>query len=467
VTARAGAPCGRCGVRQGGQVLPLALPLLVLLGLCLWWVLDAAMAVSEKRRLVHAADMAALSGAVWQARTLNFDAYMNRAIIANEAVIAQSVSLRSFSDHAHQLMQNSSVVTTWVPFLGQALRILERSWAGIHRALGEVLSALETLTSVVNHDLALAQRTLHVGALQAVPAVVKDTVQRIDPRFELTPGADASLNLWQVQWPRFASFYGGAFRWRQQDVVYRSLDGFSAERQYRWPGTSAFGFRIERRGATELINFESWRALDTLSLHLRRYIVFGSLRERIPLGWGMAAIGGRRLRPPRRTDFAGAYRVNPRAARLAERSAIPRYGYLGLPSLYDLSVAQRDVFSPHPVTLRLRLSEDQRRRAFDLWPIRMPDLTVSGSVSDAESTSNANSTPAASKHFSPTAGDFFAEASASVWFAPAYPRADQQPEAPSLFSPHWQARWQTVSQAERLALATLDGTPLSLAGATP
>lgn len=434
--------------RQGGQLLPLVLPLLTVLGLCLWWVLDTAIAVSEKRRLTQAADMAALSGAVWQARTLNFDAYMNRAIIANEAVIAQSVSLRAFSDHTHQLTQNSAVIASWVPFLGQALRILERSWSGIDRALAPALHSLEAMTSLVNHDLAWAQRSLHVGALQAVPAVIKDQVQSIDPRFELTPGADASLVLWQVQWPRFASFYGGAFRWRQQDVVYRSLDGFTAERYFRWPRSSALGFRIERRGATALHQFEAWRALDTLSLHLRRYIVFGSLRERVPLGWGSATFSQGRLPSLRRSGFAEVYRVNPRAARLAERSAIARSGYLGLPSLYDLSVAQRQSFSPHPITLRLRLPREKRLSPFNT---HLPP----------------RSTDDPSRVLLAQRDDFFAESSAHVWFAPAFARADQQQELPSLFSPHWQARLRAVDPQERVALATLDGTSVALAGATP
>lgn len=433
---------------ERGQIFPLALPLLVLLAACLWWVLDAAAAVSEKRRLTQAADMAALSGAVWQARTLNFDAYMNRAIIANEAVIAQSVSLRSFIDYAGQLLQNTAVVTTWVPFIGQALRVLDRTWSGIEQGLGSALGVLEATTSLVDHSLATAQRSMHGGALLAVPAIVKERVAAIDPRYELTEGGEAALRLWQAAWPRLASFYGGAFRWRQQDVLYRSLDGFTALRQFRWPRTSALGFRIERRGGTQLVNFESWRAVDTLSLHLRRYIFFGSMRERVPLGWGSAAINQRGVPPPRTGGFGDAYRVNPRAARLADHSYRARPGYLGLPSLFDLSVAQRQQFDPQPVTIRLRLPQEQRRGALGVMPIRLAHSNSEHELLFARS-------------------DFFAEASASVWFIRAEPRADRQIEKPHLFGPHWQARLQPVGQVERLAMAVMDSTPLSLAGAAP
>jgi hypothetical protein len=435
---------------QSGQVLPIGLLLIALGAMCLWWVSDAALAVSEKRRLTHAADMAALSGAVWQARTLNFDAYMNRAIIANEAVIAQSVSLRSFVDYTAQLLQNSATVTTWVPFLGQALRVLDRVWSGIERSLSVGLTALEVLTSLADHDLALAQRLMHLGAAREVPKVARQQVQLIDPRFELTAGGEAALTLWQLQWPRFASFYGGAFRWRQQNVLYRSMDGFSAERQFRWPRSSAWGFRIERRGGTELVNFESWQAADTLSLHLRRHLFFGSLRERVPLGWGAAAIGARRVRPVRRESFSSAFRVNPRAARLAERTTLGRSGYGGLPSVFDLSVAQRRQFDPQPVTVRLRLPHASRQRGFALP--RM--LSNSAATNEGERSEYSDS-------------DFFAEASASVWFARPEPRSDGQHELPHLFSPYWHARLQPLDSAQRILMATADKTPIGLAGVTP
>jgi hypothetical protein len=432
---------------ERGQVLPLGLLLLALLAMCLWWVSDAALAVSEKRRLTQAADMAALSGAVWQARTLNFDAYMNRAIMANEAVIAQSVSLRAFSDYVSQLLLNSATVTTWVPFLGQALRVIDRVWSGIDQSLSAGLTTLEVLTSLADHDLAFAQRLMHAGAVQYVPKLVRQQVKAIDPRFEVTEGAEAALTVWQLQWPRFASFYGGAFRWRQQDVLYRSMDGFSAERQFRWPRSSAFGFRIERRGGTELVNFESWQAVDTLSLHLRRYVLFGSLRERVPMAWGGAALGARRIRPPRRDSFAAAYRVNPRAARLAERTTLGRSGYLGLPSVFDLSVAQRRKFDPQPVTVRVRLPAASRARSFV-----MPDMDQQTMIGTAtEDSSN----------------DFFAEAAAAVWFAQPQARRDGQQELPHLFSPYWQARLQSLTPSQRLMMAALDKTPVDLAGVTP
>ena len=103
-----------------GQVLVFLLPLLAVLGAAAWWAFEAGQAVTEKQRLRDVAEAAALSGAVWQARSLNFAAAMNRAVIANEAVIAQSVSLRSWSDYMSRLLPTAAALTTYVPYLNAA-----------------------------------------------------------------------------------------------------------------------------------------------------------------------------------------------------------------------------------------------------------------------------------------------------------------------------------------------------------
>ena len=74
-----------------GQALVFLLPLLFALAAAVLWAYEAGRGVTEKRRLVDATDAAALSAAAFQARTLDFDAYTNRAIVANEAVIARLV----------------------------------------------------------------------------------------------------------------------------------------------------------------------------------------------------------------------------------------------------------------------------------------------------------------------------------------------------------------------------------------
>ena len=62
-------------------------------------MVNAGKMLTEKIRVTNAADAAAYSAAVVEARALNYDAYLNRAMVANEMVIAQMVSLASWLDY--------------------------------------------------------------------------------------------------------------------------------------------------------------------------------------------------------------------------------------------------------------------------------------------------------------------------------------------------------------------------------
>ena len=85
--------------RCHGAVLWLCLTLLFAGALGLHLLFAAGQAYAARERLDTAADAAAWSAALWQARVLNFQAYANRAIVAQEAAIAQSVALASWSRH--------------------------------------------------------------------------------------------------------------------------------------------------------------------------------------------------------------------------------------------------------------------------------------------------------------------------------------------------------------------------------
>jgi hypothetical protein len=60
-------------------------------------------------------------------------------------------------------------------------------------------------------------------------------------------------------------------------------------------------------------------------------------------------------------------------------------------------------------------------------------------------------------------GDFFAEAVASTAFERTERRRDGAVELPSLYSPYWRSMLVESREAERLAAAALDGTPVWLA----
>lgn len=84
--------------RQKGQVFPLALAVLAVACVMFFVVFNSGRAVNEKINLVNAADASAYSGAQIAARHLNFMAYTNRAMIANEAAIGHLYSFQIEAD---------------------------------------------------------------------------------------------------------------------------------------------------------------------------------------------------------------------------------------------------------------------------------------------------------------------------------------------------------------------------------
>jgi len=421
-------------------------PLLVVLVAALWWVLETGEAVAEKQRLRNTADAAALSAAAWQARVLNFDAYMNRAIVANEAAIAQSISLRGWSAYVNHLLPRASLVTAPVPYLGATLVALQRGWSLVDRALQPALEGAEGAASFLSHDLATAQRLMHASVPVLVPLIVHDIVKSNDPRYEVTVGGNWVLGQSTRQWGEFASFYGGSWRWRQRDVVQRSMDGFSHERDWTLSLLPGLPFaRLEKRAGTEMIGFDTWRALETLSLHQRRYVFFGRMRETVPIAWAATENGARALQ---RGVHGGAFSINPRAARLAERQRRAAKTYLGLPSLWDLSASQRAFFSPPVITVRIALRDADRRGA--------------RSALEADAVPRLDGTYIALG--STSSRPMIAEASATTTFSRPAPRADGASEAPSLYNPYWRPRLTATPWADRLQLAVLDENPTWLAG---
>lgn len=82
---------------QRGQALVLGLFLVMLLAVALIYQFGVGQVVGRKARLIHAADAAAYSGALVQARALNMQAYINLTQTAHQVAMAHLVTLGSWS----------------------------------------------------------------------------------------------------------------------------------------------------------------------------------------------------------------------------------------------------------------------------------------------------------------------------------------------------------------------------------
>jgi Flp pilus assembly protein TadG len=394
--------------------------------------------VNDKIRLTNATDAAAYSAAQWQARSLNYQAYLNRAIVANEVAIAQLVSLRSWSRNVDTLTTNIDRVARYVPYLGPPMRTLEQSWDAVDRALATSLPPLERALSVWNADvLARAQAVAHQQAPIAAADLVTQVLVANEPRAELSEATRVlqarNAGVWLHRHTQRYERGGGELR-RYTSLLGASRDGFTRARSRDLFDVGIIS--LARRGGTDLIGEYSWRGLDTLSLHID-YVLD---HDEIPLGWGAAE--QRRRAVSGSGEHGGSLRRNPAASRRARRALRPEEGYRGVPEIRD--VVNPDSTAPRPLvySVAARLPAESIRTIDRLlMPLGLP--TIEG-----------RSEPVAPN---PSAGALHAISSAEVYFQRPAARRDGRIEYPSLFNPYWQARLVPVSAVERQLTASFRG----------
>lgn len=293
--------------RQAGQALVLGLVLSFAGLLGLFFLFSAGQVTASKQRLVNAADAAAYSAALWRARVLNFHAYANRAIVAQEVAVAQAVTLTSWAKYFEKFVANAQILSVAWPPAAPVLSAAERI-AGTARELAERTAAdeIQLRAAPTIGYKSLLQRSQEVLQLSAdtfgLGAVANEIARANDPRFFAFVIGDGGA------FSRFTRRYeSDSDRTRLRDVVVSSLDPFvrgprrddlrllllpsscfgrttDVDRWFRW---------WRKRGGTELTpDLDRWQAVDTGSIHdYRRRGFFGrSCRQRewLPVGWGAA-----------------------------------------------------------------------------------------------------------------------------------------------------------------------------------
>ncbi len=440
---------------QRGQTLVLALVLLFAGLFALLFLFSAGQVVAAKQRLVNAADAAAYSAALWRARVLNFHAYANRAIVAQEVAVAQAVTLVSWAKYFEQFTGNASTLAAAWPPAAPVLQAAA-SVARSARQLTELTAAEEIRVRAspsVGYKSLLA-RSQDVLQLAADPfglgAVANEVVRANDPAFFAFALGDSG------DFGRFTRrFDSDADRTRLRDLAVDSLDAFvrgprrddlrllllpsscfgrttSVDRWFRW---------WRKRGGTEMApDLERWQAVDTASLHnWRRSGFFGTScrqREWIPVGWG-AAQASDGTSSSTLFGNTGSTLDNRLATALAE-SEIAGEGhagfdrYSGIERVRELNygVLADDRFPVSQVVVLARAEARQLRTANALG-------VGAGRLRLLES----------------FAGDrLWAMAVGEAYFRRP-PGAPERIEYASLYSPYWQARLAEPSDAQRAAAA--------------
>ena len=383
-----GIRAGRRLSSQSGSVLVYCLGVLVLIVLSVGYSFNASRVSGEKTRLQNTADAAAYSVAAVEARNLNFKSYTNRAMVANQVALAQSVSLISWARFVTRFADNISMVTSLFPplrvFFTAVSKGIAAAMKGLETAVGLAINAI----NIIEQALSIAQVSHHVGTLAMAEDIFNEVVKRNDP------GVDRSISLSSAPFmgaylkdhatftkrysPDKVTRTNKAKKWtgvydehkKRMDefrlVTLESRDLFSKNRTYNWVGSFTvipkyLKLRIRKTGGSELTgsakspnklgSYYTWSAMDTMSVHKRRYkcsfrrgCKWRSWKEVLPIGWGAAATrGGRPFFFERglggKHRYASSYRINKysAAAAGAEYQSLGASGtFNGLRAFYDI-----------------------------------------------------------------------------------------------------------------------------------
>ena len=362
--------------KQNGSVLVYCLALLSLIALTIAYSFNASRISSEKTRLQNTSDSAAYSVAAVEARDLNFKSYTNRAMVANQVAIAQSVSIISWARFVTRFAENISIATSAFPPLRIIFTAVSQGISAAMKGLEATVQFAINAVNVIMKVLSIAQMTHHVGTLAMAEDIFTEVIKRNDP------DVDSSISLSSAPFmgaylknhatftkrysPEKVTRTNKAKKWtgeydenkKRMDefrlVTLESRDLFSKNRTYNWLGTLNLGWfklRIRKTGGSELTGsarspdkngaYYTWSAMDTMSVHRSKrkcdpFCRWRSWQEILPMGWGATATrGGRPFLFERglggRHRYASSYRIN----RFAAAGAGAEYQTLGATGMFN------------------------------------------------------------------------------------------------------------------------------------
>jgi hypothetical protein len=284
----------RLPLRQRGQALVFGIAVLLGAAAATFYVFNTGQLTAEKTKLVNTADAVAYTAGVMHARALNFDAYTNRALIANEATIAQMVSISSWLQYAKGHMQRvpplncrsqysvpvALATVTYAPLcyaltyplgrqvVSNADRIFNGTGAGAGMAAGPFAVGL---AEAAKAELKTMQATMFAGFLFARTALVQEVA---DANYRNDGTVSVTALPLKDDWTSFQG--GGTFisrhtgnqrlRMRKVIVDVVNRDDFVHNRSWTssspWPCQLAPVGHADRSGGTVLNGYDSWEARD-------------------------------------------------------------------------------------------------------------------------------------------------------------------------------------------------------------
>ncbi|MFK7996037.1 MAG: pilus assembly protein TadG-related protein [Granulosicoccus sp.] len=456
--------------QEDGQVLPLGLVLVVLCVVGALLLFNTSQVASDKMRLANSADAAAYSGALWQARALNYQAYANRAMVANQVAIGQAVSLQSWMTYASMTSQNIATALKPVPVLNLVTSGIDGAVAVAEQAVTLGARTLLAASNAATRALSLSQSAMHAATLANTEELISVVARESDPRFTTNSvyglGRKASN---ATEWLAFNTQHtkrDKSAMLNRQQLIMASRDRFTRQRNWslfnNWVPSGFNTFhKLRRQGATRLLAVKTpqgleweWVAKDTMSIHNKVYTWKGKKLKEVPVAWAAAFTNSRRSNRPINRQSCGRnllsgfkksactnFTSNNHVAEdfadlsipnlLGKQTRIPMQGYGGVRSFWDLS-KDAQVAADARLTVRVEVS--------------LPAAELRNS--DAILNAGQLSSPLV------VAGKTLSSVSAADVFY-RHPRhhflSGSQRDRANAYNPYWQAQLSPVSKVERLA----------------
>lgn len=317
--------------RESGQAALFALLLIPTAIVATLLVFNTGQITANKLRVQNAADAAAFSAMELQARQMNLDAYLNRAMLANEVAIGQAVSILSWSRYAYRAGDNIQEVlgkikdvSKFIPYVGSVIASAIQAWQQViktsSKAVGDpnygagVLYAKAFLPLANNMDAAYAgaQQAFNLTLGVSTPrGAVQETVnQMVDlnaPGAEVIAYPATALEYWAER-RNFVTTWGGhanpkdgdpGGRTRMASMINQGMQPFTANRDHGFGSPSLLdislyvaGIESHKYGGTQLAQGKDgnyiWSAADTVHTWVwyRRYGIFGGKKTIYNKSWG-------------------------------------------------------------------------------------------------------------------------------------------------------------------------------------
>ena len=223
----------------------------VILGM--WVMYDAGIVMREKIRIQNTADNVAYSTATLVARDLNFIAYTNRGMAANQAAIGQMVGLSSWAAMMEQFATNIDTAANFFPPAKPFTSTIKEGATASADAMDDFARQMIRLNEYTIDGLTAAQWAFHNATLVAVAEFSKDVAEMNDPLAESVmeegdysfPEAGYLVAEWnenigpQFELEKLSDDSPEALKSHQRfqefdEVVKGARDRFTRRRSYEW-----------------------------------------------------------------------------------------------------------------------------------------------------------------------------------------------------------------------------------------